>query len=94
MVEDLRDQLIRRGLATASVLKALHLLSAILKRAAVRGLIPANPVDLVAKPSPPPTAAPRPLTPLAIEKIRAVMLPAEDASGTRVRPRQAPTPRL
>jgi hypothetical protein len=74
VVEDVRDQLIKRGLAIASVLKALHLLSAILKRAAVRGLIPANPVDMVAKPSPPPAAPPRPLTPLTIEKIRAVML--------------------
>ena len=73
----------------ASVL-ALHLLSAILKRAAVRGLIPANPVDMVAKPSPPPAAPPRPLTPLTIEKIRAVMLKPK----TKTVPASAPDKRL
>jgi integrase len=86
VIEDLRDQLIKRGLATASVLKALHLLSAILKRAAVRGLIPANPVDIVGKPSPPPAAPPRPLTPSTIERIRVAMLQPR----TRMVPASAP----
>lgn len=71
LVEDLRDQLRRSGLAPASQRKALLLLSAILKRAVVRGLLPANPVSSVDKPKAPPADRPQPLSPATVERIRA-----------------------
>ncbi len=43
----------------------------ILRRAVVRGLIPANPVSVVDKPRQPPTRRPEPLPPLIVERIRA-----------------------
>jgi integrase len=69
IVEDLRDQLVRAGLGGASQRKALLLLSGILKRAVVRGLIPANPVSMIQMP----TARPQPLSPDTIERIRALL---------------------
>ncbi|MGO9900874.1 MAG: tyrosine-type recombinase/integrase [Solirubrobacteraceae bacterium] len=74
MVEDLRDQLARAGLSVASQRKALLLLSGILKRAAVRELIPRNPVSMIAMPKAPPSDAPQPLSPLTVERIRQIML--------------------
>lgn len=71
LVEDLRDQLAHQGLAPASQRKALLLLSGILKRAAVRGLIPANPVAMIDKPKVPPAPRPVPLAPVTVEAIRA-----------------------
>jgi integrase len=71
LVEDLRDQLAGAGLAPASQRKALLLLSGILKRAAVRGLIPANPVTMIDMPKAPPQRRPQPLAPLTVERIRA-----------------------
>jgi integrase len=56
--------------------KALMLLQGILRRAVMRGLIPANPVALVAKPKQPPTQPPRPLAPEVVERIGAQMLAA------------------
>jgi integrase len=79
LVEDLRDQLVRRGLGAASVRKALLLLSAILRRAVVRGLIPSNPVAVVDKPKTPPLAPRRPLAPATVERIRAQLRPRDAA---------------
>jgi integrase len=70
LVEDLRDQLRRMGLGAASQRKALLLLSGILRRAAVRGLIPNNPVTDVDLPKAPPTGRPHPLSPRTVELIR------------------------
>jgi integrase len=74
LVEDLRDQLARQGLAPASQRKALLLLSGILKRAVVRGLIPINPVTLIDMPKIPPAPALQPLPPETVERIRFLML--------------------
>ncbi len=73
LVEDLRDQLAHHGLAPASQRKALLLLSGILKRAVVRGLIPANPVSMVQMPKAPPAAHRQPLSPATVERIRWIM---------------------
>jgi integrase len=93
VVEDLRDHLARRGLSPVSQRKALLLLSAILKRAVVRGLIPVNPVSLVQMPKAPSSAAPEPLSPQTVERIRHVMLQPRTrivpASGPGRRPRRA-----
>jgi integrase len=75
LIEDLREQLAKSGLGAASQKKALHLLSGILKRAIVRGLIPpVNPVSLVQMPKMPPAAERLPLSPLTIERIRRLLL--------------------
>lgn len=79
LVEDLRDQLAGGGLAPASQRKALLLLSSILKRAVVRGLIPANPVALIDKPKAPSSVAPTPLAPQTVERIRAQLRPRDAA---------------
>lgn len=78
MVEDLRLQLQARGLAPATQRKALLLLSAILRRAVVRGLVPANAVAVVDKPKAPPLARPQPLSPTTVEQIRAGMSSMRD----------------
>lgn len=74
LVEDLRDQLKQAGLSTSSQRKALLLLSGVLKRAVVRGLIPANPVGMIQMPKAPPAAAVQPLPPETVERIRHIML--------------------
>ena len=93
LVEDLRDQLAAQGLSPASQRKALLLLSGILKRAAVRGKIPANPVAMIQMPKAPPSLAPAPLAPETIERIRFGMLTPRTrkvpASGPGKRPRRA-----
>lgn len=78
LVEDLRDQLTRAKVPAPTQRKVLMLLQGILRRAVVRGLIPANPVQLVAKPKQAPTITPQPLAPLTVERIRA-QLRARDA---------------
>src|SRR5450755_263276 len=76
LVEDLRDQVTRAKVPGPTQRKALMLLQGILRRAVMRGLIPANPVALVAKPKQPPTQPPRPLAPEVVERIGAQMLAA------------------
>jgi integrase len=49
-------------------------LQGILRRAVMRGLLPTNPVQLVDKPKQRPTQLPQPLSPLTVERIRAIML--------------------
>jgi integrase len=71
LVEDLRARLDNQQVGIQSQRKALMLLQGILRRAVVRGLIPANPVSVVDKPRQPPTRRPEPLSPLTIEQIRA-----------------------
>jgi integrase len=71
LVEDLRAQFDRDRVGVPSQRKALMVLQGILRRAVVRGLIPANPVTAVDKPRQPPTRRPEPLAPLTIERIRA-----------------------
>ncbi len=70
LVEDVRDQLAAGGLSPASQRKALLLLSGILKRATVRGLIPGNPVTVIDMPKAPPQRRPQPLAPVTVEQIR------------------------
>jgi len=74
MVENVRDELAHAGLSVASQRKALLLLSGILKRAAVRELIPRNPVSMIQMPKAPPSDAPQPLPPATVERIRQIML--------------------
>lgn len=64
VVEDLRDQMTRARVPAPTQRKTLMLLQGILRRAVVRGLIPANPVQLVTKPKQKPTSTPQPLSPL------------------------------
>jgi integrase len=79
LVEDLRTQLTTRGLGAASIVKAMNLLSGILKRAVVRQLIPANPVTMVDKPKVPAPAEPKPLSPASVERIRGRLRPRDAA---------------
>jgi integrase len=75
-VEELRGQLDHAtGAPTAR--KTLMLLQAIMRRAVVHGLIPANPVQVVAKPKQKPTIRPQPLDPLTIERIRIQLRPRD-----------------
>jgi integrase len=71
LVEDVRAQFAAERVGVQTQRKALVLLQGILRRAVVRGLIPASPVTVVSKPRQPPTRRPEPLPPLSIEKIRA-----------------------
>lgn len=77
VVEDLREGMTRSGVGTPTQRKALMLLQGILRRAAVRGLIPANPVRDVAKPKQTPTRSPRPLPPETVERIRVHLRPRD-----------------
>ncbi len=75
-IEELRGQLDHAtGAPTAR--KALMLLQAIMRRAVVHGLIPINPVQVVAKPKQKPTIRPQPLDPLTIERIRLQLRPRD-----------------
>ena len=71
LVEDLRAQFDAQKVGIQTQRKALMLLQGILRRAVVRGLIPANPVSVVDKPRQPPTRRPEPLVPETVERIRA-----------------------
>ncbi len=71
LVEDVRAQFVMQRVGVQTQRKALMLLQGILRRAVVRGLIPANPVSVVSKRRQPPTRRPQPLPPLMIEKVRA-----------------------
>ena len=71
LVEDLRAQFDAHRVGIQTQRKALMLLQGILRRAVVRGLIPANPVSVVDKPRQPPTRRPEPLPPETVERIRA-----------------------
>lgn len=81
LVEQLRDQLTQAGVPAPTRRKALMLLQGILRRAVVRGLIPANPVHAVAKPRQAPSRPPQPLAPLMVERIRAQMQLAWSSPG-------------
>jgi integrase len=70
LVEDARARFAVDRVGVQTQRKALMLLQGILRRAVVRGLIPANPVSVVSKPRQPPTRRPEPLPPLTVEKIR------------------------
>ena len=71
LVEDLRARFDAQRVGIQTQRKALMLLQGILRRAVVRGLIPANPVSVVDKPRQPPTRRPEPLPPETVERIRA-----------------------
>lgn len=77
IVEDLRDGLAQSGVGAPTRRKALMLLQGILRRAAVRGLIPVNPVQAVQKPRQAPTRLPQPLPPATVEAIRAQLRPRD-----------------
>lgn len=77
LIEDLRDQLAHQGIGPASQRKALLLLSGILRRAVVRGLIPHNPVAFVDKPKTPALKRPQPLAPATVEAIRKQLRPRD-----------------
>jgi integrase len=71
LVEDLRAQFDAHRVGVQTQRKALMMLQGILRRAVVRGVIPANPVSVVDKPRQPPTRRPDPLPPIMVELIRA-----------------------
>lgn len=71
LVEDFRAQMVAARVGVPSQRKALMLLQGILRRAMVRGLIPANPVSVVDKPRQPATRRPMPLAPSVVEAVRA-----------------------
>ena len=77
LIEDLRIQFDRANVGSPTQRKALMLLQGIMRRAAMRGLIPANPVSVVPKPRQRPTKAPQPLAPLTVEKIIAQLDPRD-----------------
>jgi integrase len=72
IIEDAIGELKSSGAATQR--KALMLLQGVFRRAHRRGLVPENPCLAVDKPDQPTTKPPRPLPPIAIERIRAAMM--------------------
>ncbi|MBV9536717.1 MAG: site-specific integrase [Solirubrobacterales bacterium] len=77
VVEDLREQMSRAGVGAQTQRKAMMLLQGVMRRAVVRGLVPANPVQQVPKPKQPPVREPHPLPPETVERIRARMRPRD-----------------
>ena len=71
LIEDLRADFDAHRIGVQTQRKALMMLQGILRRAVVRGHIPANPVSVVDKPRQPPTRRPDPLPPITVERIRA-----------------------
>jgi hypothetical protein len=69
VVEDLRDGMARDSVDTPTQ-QGADAAAAILCRAVVHGLIPANPAQAVAKPRQTPTRIPAPLAPETVEAIR------------------------
>jgi integrase len=77
LVEDLCAQLRASGVGVQTQRKTLMLLQGILRRAVVRGLVPANPVSVVDKPRQPPSRRPEPLGPQTVEGIRTLLRPRD-----------------
>jgi len=71
LLEDFLGQLRSAKVGLETQRKALTLLSGVLKRAVVRGLIPVNPVSLIAKPKKKIAELANPLAPITVERIRA-----------------------
>jgi integrase len=71
LIEDLRADFDAHRVGVQTHGKALMMLQGILRRAVVRGHIPANPVSVVDKSRQPPTRRPDPLPPITVERIRA-----------------------
>jgi integrase len=71
LLEDFLGQLRTADIGLETQRKALTLLSGVLKRAVVRGLIPVNPVSLIAKPKKKIAELANPLAPITVERIRA-----------------------
>jgi hypothetical protein len=74
---------VRARVPTPTQRKAVMLLQGILRRAVVHGLIPANPVQQVAKPKQISTEAPNPLSPEQVERIRLYLLTRSWSSEKR-----------
>ncbi len=77
LVEDVRLQMARANVGAPTQRKVLMLLQGVLRRALVRGLIAANPVQVVDKPRQQPTRQPAPLPPNIVERIRARLRPRD-----------------
>ena len=73
IVEDLRAEFDAHRVGVQTQRKAVMMLQGILRRAVVRGLLPANPVSVVDKPRQPPTRRPDPLPPITVERIRTLL---------------------
>lgn len=71
LLEDFLAQLRAAKVGLETQRKTLTLLSGVLKRAVVRGLIPVNPVSLIAKPRKKIAELANPLAPITVERIRA-----------------------
>jgi integrase len=71
LVEDTIQRLKDAGAGAETQRKSIALLSGILKRAVVRGLIPSNPVAVVATPKAGTARPARPLAPATVEAVRA-----------------------
>lgn len=70
LVDDFRAQLHAARVGDPTIIKALGILQALMKRAAVRGHVSSNPVLLVDKPRQRPGRVPAPLPPLTVERMR------------------------
>lgn len=73
VIEDYRAQLHAKHVGDPTVIKAMGLLQAILKRAVVQGRLEINPVQAVDKPTQRRSRFPVPLSPLVVERIRLEM---------------------
>jgi integrase len=71
LVEEAVEQFRAAGLGGETQRKAIMLLSGMLKRAVARGLVPVNPVSVIAKPKAAIVELAQPLAPITVERIRA-----------------------
>ena len=74
VVDELRATLERRGVGAPTLAKALAILSGVCRYAVVRGVIDANPVAPIRKPKPRRRRFITPASPLAVERLRALLL--------------------
>jgi hypothetical protein len=79
---------VRAGISPGTIRKARTLLSSILRHAAESGAIVANPLSLVRAPRAQSRDAVHPLSPVVVERIRAVMV---DPPQVRSKPRRTPS---
>jgi integrase len=84
IVSDLRAEMAADGVGDQSILKALTVLQSILQRAVEWRRIDRNPVRDVRKPSQARRRVVRPLSPTAVEKMRAYLLATDRADATLV----------
>jgi integrase len=88
LIADFRHQLERRKAGVETTRKALWMLSSMFRRAQMLGLVTRNPVDAVDKPRQRSARMFEPLSPLTVERIRAIMLAPQTRTVLASRPGQ------